>query len=147
MRNAHFRISPVELQRVTSLTIVRESNALHEMSIRLRLMAVIAIELLSIHRRNIGREMPLMVETQNIGVARVDAFQLELGMRFPKRIERSGVTLRRTRQLKDDLLRRMRMPMKIIAEHGRPFLRGRGHRRGIIVASRAFRARNQTKAS
>src|SRR2546423_10173475 len=101
MRNAHFRIAPVELQRVTRLTIVRESDALHEMTVRRRLMAIIAIELLSIHRRNIGREMPLMVETQNIGVARVDSFQLKLGMRFPKRIERGGITLRRARQLKD----------------------------------------------
>src|SRR5207237_8794816 len=102
-------------------------------------------ELLSIHRRNVGREMALMVETQNVGVARVGAFQLELGMRFPKRIKCSGVTLRRTRQLKDDLLRRMRMPMKGVTRHRRSLLRGRGHRRGIIVASRAFRARNQTK--
>ena len=61
-------------------------------------MAVIAIEFLSVHRRNVGRKMALMIKAQQVGIARVLAFQLEFGVRFPE-VRKSGcVPLRRPRQ-------------------------------------------------
>ena len=89
---------------MTRLAIGSETDPLIKAAVRLELVAIIAIELLSIHRRNVGSEMALMIETQHIGIARADAFQLKFGMRFPKRIECRRKTLRRSRQLENDLL-------------------------------------------
>ena len=130
---------------MTSLTIVGESNSLHEMAVGLRLMAISAIQFLPVHRRNVGSEMAFMIETQNVWVARVRAFELEFGMAFPKICEGRGVALRRPRQFKNDLLLRMRMSMKRIGRKRRTFLRRRRHRRRIVVASRALRARDQAE--
>ena len=138
VRDPHFRISPIELKRMTGLTIVRESNSLHQVTVGLRLVAVSAIKLLPVHRWNVGSEMTLVIETQNIRVAGVRAFELEFGMAVPKIHERRGVTLRRSRQFKNNLLRRMRMSMKCIARHLHTFLRRRRHCCGIVVASRAL---------
>src|SRR5207249_2304309 len=128
-----------ELERVTRLTIVRKSNPLHETTIGLGLMAIVAIEFLSVHWRNVGGEVALMIETEHVGVSRVLALQLKLRMRFREIRERRGVTLRRSRQLEDDLLRRVRMSMKSVTWNRRSFLRRRGHRGEIIVADSAFR--------
>lgn len=95
--NPHLGISRVELERMASLTIVRVADSLHETAIRLRLMTVIAIKFLSVDRWNIGREVPLMIETQNVRIARVFALQLKLGMRFPEVCKRRRVTLGRSR--------------------------------------------------
>ena len=108
-------------------------------------MAIVTIEFLSVHRRNIGREVALMIEAQHVRIAGVPAFQLKFRMPFPKGCERGGETLRRPRQRENDLLRRMRMPMKRVARKLHSFLRGCGHERGIIMASGALGACDQTK--
>src|SRR5256885_17189223 len=89
---------------MTRLAIGTETDALIKAAVRLELVAIIAIELLSIHRRNVGSEMALMIEMQHIGIARADAFQFKFGMRFPKRSECRRKTLRRPRQPENDLL-------------------------------------------
>ena len=97
MRNAKFGIVWVELQRMTRLAIRREIDALHEPAVRGRFVTIIAVEFLPVERRNVGREMPLMIEAQHIRIARVHPFQLEIGMIFPKRRERARESLRRPR--------------------------------------------------
>src|SRR5947208_13617773 len=89
---------------MTRLAIGSETDPLIKAAVRLELVAIIAIELLSIQRRNVGSEMTLMIETQHVGIARADACQLKFGMRFPKRSECRRKTLRRSRQLETDLL-------------------------------------------
>src|SRR5438132_7698952 len=84
---------------MTRLAIGSKTDPLIKAAVRLELVAIIAIELLSIQRRNVGSEMALMIETQHVGIARADAFQLKFGMRFPKRSECRRKTLRRSRQL------------------------------------------------
>src|SRR5947207_8791643 len=79
---------------MTRLAIGSETDPLIKAAVRLELVAIIAIELLSIQRRNVGSEMALMIETQHVGIARADAFQLKFGMRFPKRSECRRKTLR-----------------------------------------------------
>ena len=123
---------------MTRLAIGTETDALIKAVVRLELVAIIAIELLSIHRRNVGSEMVLMIETQHIGIARADAFQLKFGMRFPKRSECRGKTLRRPRQLENDLLRGMWMSVECIARKVHSFFGRRSHHGGIVVASGAL---------
>src|SRR5438552_13098497 len=64
MRNAHFRISPIELERMTRLTVVRKIDSLVETAVGLQLMAIIAVEFLPIHRWNVGTKVALVIETQ-----------------------------------------------------------------------------------
>src|SRR5438876_12162430 len=90
---------------MTRLAIGSETDPLIKAAVRLELVAIIAIELLSIQRRNVGSEMTLMIETQHVGIARADECQRKFGMRFPKRCECRSKTLRRSRQLENDLLR------------------------------------------
>jgi hypothetical protein len=145
MRNPHFRISPIELKGMTGLTVSGKTDPLIKMTVGLELVAIIAVEPLPVHRRNVGSEMALVIETKHIGIARVRPFQLEFGMRFPKRREGRGKTLRRPRQFKDDLLRRMRMPMERISRDVRSFLGRRRHNCGIVVTTRALRTRYQSQ--
>src|SRR5438477_639712 len=145
MRNAHFRVSPIELKRMTGLAIGGKTDPLIKATVRLELVTIIAIEFLSVHRRDVGRQVTLVIETKQVGIARVNTFQLKFGMRFPKRSERRGKTLRRSRQLEDDLLRRVRMPMKSIARNAYAFLGRSRHGGGIVVASRALRTRDQSE--
>src|SRR2546430_15888418 len=132
---------------MTRLAIGTETDALIKAAVRLELVAIIAIELLSIHRRNVGSEMALMIETQHIGIARADAFQLKFGMRFPKRSECLCKTLRWPRQLKNDLLRGMWMSVECIARKVHSFFGRRSHHGGVVVAGRALRARRPTNNS
>src|SRR5207245_9473485 len=122
---------------MTRLAIGTETDALIKAAVRLELVAIIAIELLSIHRRNVGSEMALMIETQHIGIARADAFQLKFGMRFPKRSECRGKALRRPRQLENDLLRGMWMSVECIARKVHAFFGRRSLYGGVVVACRA----------
>src|SRR2546430_9374086 len=106
---------------MTRLAIGTETDALIKAAVRLEQVAIIAIELLSIHRRNVGSEMALMIETQHIGIARVDAFQLKFGMRFPKRSECRCKTLRRPPPLENVLLTGTWVPEEAIARQGHSF--------------------------
>lgn len=140
MRQRQFRIIQIELERMTSLTIGRESDAPHEASFRVRFVAVTAIELraLLVDRRNIDCEVPLMIESQRVrvahfGISRLLHIQLEFGMVRPEIVKRPGETARRARQFKDDLLRGMCVPMKKRRLDLRPFMRGRFHHPGIAV--------------
>src|SRR5256885_11594993 len=130
---------------MTRLAIGTETDALIKAAVRLELVAIIAIELLSIHRRNVGSEMALMIETQHIGIARADAFQLKFGMRFPKRSECRCKTLRRPRQLENDLLRGMWMSGECIARKVHSFFGRRSHHGGVVVAGHALRGPHPTQ--
>src|SRR5438876_9804127 len=129
---------------MTRLAIGSETDPLIKAAVRLELVAIIAIELLSIQRRNVGSEMALMIETKHVGIARADAFQLKFGMRFPKRSECRCKTLRRSRQLENDLLRGMWMSVECIARKVHSFFGRRSHRDEVVVAGRALRARDQS---
>src|SRR5436190_12890397 len=130
---------------MTRLAIGTETDALIKAAVRLELVAIIAIELLSIHRRNVGSEMALMIEMQHIGIARADAFQFKFGMRFPKRTECRRKTLRRSRQLENDLLRGMWMSVECIARKVHSFFGRRSHHGEVVVAGRALRGRDQSE--
>src|SRR5947207_10239324 len=130
---------------MTHLAIGTETDALIKAAVRLELVAIIAIELLSIHWRNVGSEMALMIETQHIGIARADVFQLKFGMRFPKRSECRCKTLRRPRQLENDLLRGMWMSVECIARKVHSFFGRHSPHGGGVVAGGRLRAPHQTK--
>jgi len=130
---------------MTRLAIGSETDPLIKAAVRLELVAIIAIELLSIQRRNVGSEMTLMIETQHVGIARADACQLKFGMRFPKRSECRRKTLRRSRQLENDLLRGMWMSVECIARKVHSFFGRRSHHGEVVVAGRALRGRDQSK--
>src|SRR4051794_39604993 len=102
------RIVLVEEERVTRLAIRRETDSLIEPAARLRFVAVIAVELLPVHQRNVVSEMPLMIEAQDIGIARFVTNQLKLRMRVDEGRKDRGVTARRPRHLENNLLRWMR---------------------------------------
>src|SRR5438552_15243821 len=130
---------------MTRLAVGRKTQPLIKAAVRLELVAIIAIELLSIQRRNVGSEMALMIETQHVGIAHADAFQLKFGMRFPKRSECRRKTLRRSRQLENDLLRGMWMSVECIARKVHSFFGRCGHNGGVVVAGRALPARDQSE--
>ena len=69
---------------MTRLTIRGKTGSLIKPAVRLELVTIIAVELLSVHGRNVGSEVALMIETERIGIARIHPFQLKFGMRFPK---------------------------------------------------------------
>ena len=56
------------------------------------LVAVIAIELLAINRRNIGGEVSLMIESQDVRIARMFPLDLEFGMSLIESGERLSET-------------------------------------------------------
>src|SRR5438045_8821232 len=132
MRNLHLRIFRVELERMTRLAIRRKIDPLIKAAVGIGLVAVIAIELLAAHLRNIAREMALMIETEYIGIARLLAQELKFRMLAVERVEHLGVAALRSRHFPNHLLRRMRAKMK----HGRrklhPFLLGRFHHVAIV---------------
>src|SRR4051794_18824491 len=135
-------ISPVELQRMTRLTIRVETDSLIKTAVRERLVAVGTIQLLTVHRRDISREMSLMIKSENVRIARVDTVDLKLRMFSGKRIERLGKSLRRTGQIESDLLRLMRMSILRGEMEIHSFLRRSGHHLRLVVAGRALRARD-----
>src|SRR5436305_4465542 len=108
------RIILVEHQRMTRLAIRGEADPLIEPAGRLGFVAIIAIELLAVHRRNVVRKMALMIEAQNVGIARLVADELEFRMRVGEGGKSLRVTARRPRQLEDDLLRWIRTQMERI---------------------------------
>src|SRR5256885_16432269 len=93
---------------MTRLTIGGKTDPLVKAAVGLELVAIIAIEFLSVHRWDVGSEMALMIKAKHVGIACVDPFQLKFRMPSPKRSERRGKTLRRPRQFEDDLLREVR---------------------------------------
>src|SRR2546423_14828531 len=99
------RIVFVEEQGMTRLAIRGEADPLIEPAARLRLVTIIAIELLPVHRRDVVPEMPLMIETQDVGIARFFADQLKLRMPVDEGGEHVGITARRPRHLENELLR------------------------------------------
>ena len=69
---------------MTRLTIGGEIDELVKAAVGLRFMAVIAFQSLAVHRRNVGREMALMVEAEHIGIARIYSLELKFGMPIPE---------------------------------------------------------------
>jgi hypothetical protein len=122
-----------------------ESDPLHKPTIRLRFVAVIAIKLGPgfVDRRNIGREMTLMIEAKHVRIFCVDSLQLKFRMSFPKRSKSGGETLGRARQFENDLLLGVRMPVKRVAWKFHSFFGRRGHDSGIVVTTCALRAGDQ----
>src|ERR1700730_4775061 len=130
---------------MTCLAIGSVSDSLHETAVGLRLMAIIAIEFLSVNRRNVRSEMPLVIETKRVRVAHALSFQLKLRVPFPEIRESCGVTLLRTGQFEDDLLRWMGMSMKRVVRKRHSFLCRCRHDFGIVMTGHALRARDQTQ--
>ena len=123
---------------MTRLTIRGETDSLHESAFSVEFVAIIAIELLAIYERNVVREMPLMIEAENVGVARFGGIDLKLRVSIPERRKNLGVSTRRPGQFEDDALRRLRMPVERRPIELHPFLRGSFHGFAIVVAGRAI---------
>jgi hypothetical protein len=124
---------------VAGLAIRREADAFVETTARLRFVAVIAIELLPIHRRNIRREMALVIEPQHVGIARFFAHELKFRMRAGKGIEDLSIATRRSRHVEHDLLGRVRTQVKRGRRQRRPFLRRRCHDAAVVMTGSALR--------
>jgi hypothetical protein len=97
---------------MTRLTIRGEADSLHQSAVSLWFVAIIAIELLAVYQRNVAREMPLMIETENVGIARFSGIDLKLRVPIPKRGKNLSVSAGRPGQFEDDALDRLRMPME-----------------------------------
>ena len=138
VRNSQVRIFHVELEGVAGLAVRGEIYSLIESAARIRFVAVIAIELLPVHRRNVRREMALVIEPEHIGIARLLAHELEFRMLAVEGSEHLRVTTLRSRHFKNDLLRRMRTQMKHGGRQGRPFLRRRFHHAAVVVTGSAL---------
>ena len=81
MRDTELRVVLVEEQRMARLAISRETDPLIETALGIRLVAVVAIELPAFfYGRNVRREMALVVETENIRVARFGGSELKFRM-------------------------------------------------------------------
>src|SRR6188472_1772058 len=83
--------------------------------------------------------MPLVIKLQDVAIEHRFALKLKLRMPIPE----SGKDLRETssgpRQIEDNLLGRMRMPLKPRPVQLHSFLCGGLHDRGIVVTGRALR--------
>ena len=78
VRKLEIRILHIELQRVTFLAMRLEADRLHVPAVRLRLMAVVAVELARFGRRNVAAvQMTLMIETQHVVVTHIFPLQLK----------------------------------------------------------------------
>lgn len=128
---------------MTGLTVGFETDALIIAAFRIGFVTIVAIELSAINGRNIRGEMTLVIEPKHVGVARFVAYELKFRVPIPKGIERLGVAPTWSRQFKDDLLRRMKMPMVICPLKLHPFLRRSLHARAVAVTRGALRARDQ----
>ena len=126
MRQVELGISLIELQRVAALAMGLEIDPLIKSALRIGLVTVIAIELLAVHRRNVIGEMPAVVEPQSVWVPRFLPDKLELRVSalvgcLVKRGEGLRVSELGTRQVENDLLRRMRSEMKRVGRQRCPF--------------------------
>src|SRR5437868_6757576 len=97
---------------MAGLAIRGETDSLIETPLGIRLMTVVAVKFLSFHRRNVRREMALMVETDHVGIAYFLAHELKFRMVPGEGGENLGVSPARTRRFEDDLLDRIRPQMK-----------------------------------
>ena len=82
VRQMELRIIFVEHQCVTRLAIRSETDPLIEPASWFLFVAVIAIELLPVHWRDIVGKMALVIEAQDVGVARFLADELEFRVRI-----------------------------------------------------------------
>src|SRR5205085_915936 len=142
VRDFHLRVFRVELERMTCLAIRREIDPLIKAVLGIGLVAVIAIELLAVHLRNIAREMALMVEPERVGIARLLAHELKFRMLAIEGSKDLRVTARRSRHFPNHLLRRMRAKMENGGRKLRPLLRGRFHHVAIVMTRSALRIRD-----
>src|SRR6266576_1311044 len=155
MRNFQIRILRVELERVTGLAVGSKGDPLIITAFGIWFVAVIAIEFFSVHPGNVGREMALMIEAQDVAmflpivikIARFFALLLKFRMHIPKRGKRLCVTPGRSGQYQNDLCDRVRMSMDVLPLKLPSFLRGRFHNRGAVVAGSAVRARHRSHRS
>src|SRR5438552_18837216 len=97
---------------MTRLAIRREIDPLIKAVLGIGFVAVIAIELLAVHLRNIAREMALMIEPEYVGIARFLAHELKFRMFAVEGSKDLRVTTLRSRHFPNHLRRRMRAKMK-----------------------------------
>ena len=130
---------------MTGLAVRHEGDPLVVTPARIGLVTVIAVESLPIHWGNVTGEMPLVIESEHVGVALLFANELKFRMTTPKRIELLRVAPSWSRQLKNDLLRKMRMSMKILPLKLHAFLCRSFHDGAAIVTGSTLRARDQSQ--
>ena len=143
MRQSQLGIPGIELERVTDLALGGKGDALIVVAPGgIWLMTKTTLEFLSPEQRDIGSEMALMVEFQQIGIDYRFALELKFRMTIPEGSKGLGITVRRSRQLENNLPRRMRVTLEVGPIKPAPFL-GRGrHRRAIIMTTGALKIRN-----
>ena len=144
MGDVELRIVLVEKQGMAGLAVRLEVDPLIETALGIGLMTVVAVELPALfHGWNVRRIMALMIEAEHIGIARLLAHELKLRMIAGEGRKDLGITARRPRHFKDDLLGRMRPQMK---RRGRKFfslLRGRFHDAAVVVTGSAMQIRHR----
>ena len=111
MRHLEVRIAHVELERVTFLAIRGEADALHVTTVRLGLVAIIAIQLAPACVGGMPRpvQVQLVIETKHVRARGIFAVQLERWMSFAERCERGRVAIGGTRKLERRLQRTGRL--------------------------------------
>src|SRR2546421_6343443 len=105
------------------LAIRAETDSLIETPLGISLMTVVAVKFLSFHRRNVRREMALMIETDDVGIARLLAHELKFWMVSREGGKNLRVSPARPRHFEDDLVDRMRSQMKHVRRKLCAFLR------------------------
>jgi len=84
MRQHEFRISRIELERMARLTVGNEGDALIIATLGIGLVAVVAVKLLAVHERYVGRKVALMIKAQPVWIANLVPVELKLRMAVPK---------------------------------------------------------------
>src|SRR6266446_6101143 len=123
---------------MAGLAIRRETDSLIETPLGIRLMTVVAVKFLSFHRWNIRREVALMVETDDVGIARFLAHELKFRMVPREGGKNLRVTPARTRHFEDHLLDWMRPQMKYGWRKLCAFLGGCFHDSAAVVTRGAL---------
>ena len=80
MRQRKIGVVRVELQRMTGLAIRGKADSFHIATLFVDHVARRAFKPLAVDGRNVRGEMPLVIEAQRVGIARVIPPQLELRM-------------------------------------------------------------------
>ena len=80
MGDSELRVPDIELERMARLAVRRKTDPLIKAAAWLRFVAIIAVQLLSVHRRNVIGEMALVIETEHVRITRLLLDELEFRM-------------------------------------------------------------------
>ena len=147
MGKSQVRIFRIELERMTNLTAVRETDPLIIAAVRLRFVTESAIQFFPVYGGDVCGHVALVIEAEHVRIARLFVIELELRMIAGKRRNQLGVAAGRPSQFKDNLLRGTGPQMKGGGRKLRAFLGGCFHHSATVVTGRALQIRDRPHRS